>query len=42
MVSHIHITVDDDVAQKAKQLKDTRNMSWPEFLKAATEEMNNE
>lgn len=39
MVSHIHITVDDDLAEDAKQIKDSRGMSWPEFLEAATEEM---
>jgi len=39
MVSHIHITVDDQLAKDAKQIKESRNLSWPEFLEAATEEM---
>ena len=39
MVSHIHITVDDQLADDAKEIKESRNMSWPEFLEAATEEM---
>jgi len=39
MVSHIHITVEDDLAEQAKTIKDEKEMSWPEFLEAATEEM---
>jgi len=37
MVSHIHFTVDDDVADRAKRVKDERGLSWPEFLEEATE-----
>jgi len=37
MVSHIHFTVDDSVAEEAKRVKDNNDLSWPEFLEAATE-----
>lgn len=39
MVTHISFAADDDTAERAKQLKEERDLSWPEFLEAATEAM---
>jgi len=39
MVTHISFAADDDVAEQAKQIKDERGLSWPEFLELATEEL---
>lgn len=39
MVTHINFAVDDDLADKAKAIKEEENLSWPEFLEQATEEL---
>lgn len=42
MVSHIHFTVEDDTAEQAKRVKNDLDLSWPQFLEAATEKLDNE
>jgi len=37
MVTHINFAVDDETAERAKAIKDKKDLSWPEFLEAATE-----
>jgi len=39
MVTHISFAADDETAQRAKEIKDERGLSWPEFLEVATEEL---
>lgn len=39
MVAHINFAVDDDLADHAKDIKDERDLSWPEFLELAVEMM---
>lgn len=39
MVTHINFAVDDETAQRAKDIKDDKDLSWPEFLEVATEEL---
>ena len=39
MVSHVSAAVDDAVYERAKQVKDDRNLSWSEFIAVATEEL---
>lgn len=39
MVSHISFAVDDATAERAKQIKAEKDISWPEFLEAAVEEL---
>lgn len=41
MVSHINIAVDDDLAERARQVKNKQGWTWEEFFKAATEEFEN-
>lgn len=42
MVTHINFAVEDSTAEEAKDMKDRRDLSWPEFLETAVEEMDNE
>lgn len=39
MVTYINFAVDDELADRAKDVKDERGLSWPEFLELATEMM---
>lgn len=39
MVTHINFAVDDETAERAKEIKDERDLSWPEFLEVAIEEL---
>jgi hypothetical protein len=32
MVKHIHATVDDDVYERVKYVKDAQDLTWAEFL----------
>ena len=41
MVSHINFAVDDDLAERGKEVKDARGWTWEEFFEAATEEFEN-
>jgi hypothetical protein len=41
MVTHINFAVDDAVAERAREIKEEKDLSWPEFLEVATEEMSN-
>lgn len=44
MVSHINVAVDDDVAERARRVKDQRDLNWAEFIEEATrlfEDMDN-
>lgn len=38
MVSHINFAVDDDLAERARAVKDSNGWTWEEFFAAATEE----
>lgn len=38
MVSHINFAVDDDLAERARDVKRTHDWTWEEFFAAATEE----
>lgn len=39
MVTYINFTVDDELGERAKAVKDGKGLSWPEFLEVATEEL---
>jgi len=38
MVSHINFAVDDDLAERARAVKNSQSWTWEEFFAAATEE----
>jgi hypothetical protein len=38
MVSHINFAVDDDLAERARELKAEREWTWEELFEAAVEE----
>lgn len=42
MVKHINVAVDDDVFDRAKEIKEQRHWSWPEFFEQATERFEEE
>lgn len=37
MVSHIHATVDDDVKERAVEVKDHHNLTWETFIEEAND-----
>ncbi len=37
MVTTLNITLDDTVADRARDVKDERDLTWPEFVEAATD-----
>lgn len=39
MVKHISFAVSDELHDRATNVKDDRDMSWSDFLEAATEEL---
>lgn len=39
MVTHISFAVDDDLAERAREIKAERDLSWPEYFEAATGEL---
>jgi len=39
MVTHISFAADDDVVERARELKERRGLSWPEYFEVATEEL---
>ncbi len=41
MVSHINFAVDDDLADRARAVKDARGWSWAELMEHAVEEFEN-
>jgi len=42
MVTHISFAVDDETADRAKTVKQSKDLSWPEFLRVATEELDDD
>lgn len=41
MVSHINFAVDDELAERARLVKDSHGWTWEQFFAAATEEFEN-
>lgn len=39
MVTYINFAVDDDTAERAKAVKEEQDLTWEEFVEAATEEL---
>lgn len=39
MVKHISFAVSEELHDRATSVKDSNDMSWPEFLEEATEEL---
>lgn len=39
MVSYINIAVDDDLAERARDVKDENDWSWSDFVERAAEEL---
>lgn len=37
MVSHINIAVEDELKERAKQIKNDQNMTWEQFMENAVE-----
>lgn len=37
MVTHINFAVEDDLAERAKEIKNARDWSWPVYFEHATE-----
>jgi hypothetical protein len=41
MVTNLNITLDDDVADDARDVKDELGLTWPEFIEEATDALEN-
>jgi len=41
MVTTLNITLDDDVADQAREIKNERGLTWPEFIEVAADELGN-
>ncbi|WP_281381298.1 hypothetical protein [Halobellus ruber] len=37
MVTTLNITLDDDVAERARRVKDDRGLTWAEYVEVAAE-----
>ena len=37
MVTTLNITLDDDVAERARQVKDDRGLTWAEYIEVAAD-----
>lgn len=41
MVSHINFAVDDDLAERAREVKSQQDLTWKEFFEQAVSEIEN-
>jgi len=41
MVSHINFAVDDDLADRAREVKESHEWTWEEMFEAAVDEFEN-
>lgn len=42
MVTTLNITLDDDVADRAREVKDRHDLTWPEYIEAAAAALEDE
>lgn len=42
MVTTLNITLDDNVADRARRVKDQQDLTWPEYVEAAAEALDDE
>lgn len=42
MVSHIQTSIDDEVADRVREVKDEKGLTWAEFLEEAAKQMDEE
>lgn len=42
MVTTLNITLDDDVADRARRVKDEQGLTWPEYIEAAAEALDDD
>lgn len=42
MVTHLNVAVDDELAARAKAVKESRGWTWEQFIDAAAEEFDHD